>query len=419
MFTKQFYQVLNRHLVGKRTHLLIAVLLLLPRAPSIASPTIYDVDFCGWYQVSFADDAGSLPLGSPLYDYWTTNANRPTRGAKIKVLRNSDGAVVHNDFTPWTGSDAGCTGPISLASTESYEVRIYASAEVHGNTIKVKNNDTLQQVWYSVAEPAYRPTADITEGVFTGSHAAWNIAASAGWAMKRRNGGINGETFVMYTQACPSGGTNCTSAGEVYLNVGDSKFVNVHELGYALGYFANGGVRAAASTGLADPTCPAQAGSHDLNSLEWQSGAANEGFASYYAAVAWNQTQETNCTYVLTRQWADWNLDGIDNDVDVFSCEGAVPGESDAEDYAGEFCSPSSNQGTQLDWMRFFWDLDNKEGLNTTDIVNIWVGSAPENWTSIGVGSGPGYPSWEMRSSAAVLLFDAAWGAQMSNGVTR
>jgi hypothetical protein len=160
------------------------------------------------------------------------------------------------------------------------------------------------------------------------------------------------------------------------------------------------------------------AGTHDFNSLEWHSGAANEGFASYYAAVAWNQTQELNCTYVLHR-WNDWNLDGVDNDTRVFSCEGAVPGESDAEDYAGQFCGAASNQGTQLDWMRFFWDLDNKEGLNTTDIVDMWVVSSPDTWTSTGIGSGAGYPSFELEAAADQLGFGTAWNNQESNGSLR
>lgn len=379
----------------------------------------YQVKFCGWYRLSFADDMASLPAGSPSYDYWTTNNDQRALGAKIQVIRESDGVVVHDAFTPWTGADIGCTPSLPLSSDLSYEVRIYAAAEVNGNTTEVNNDDTDQDVYYSVALNTFTPTASTTIDVRTGVHAAWNIAGVAGWAMSRRNGGLNGETFVLYTQACPSGGTNCTKAGDVYLNVGDSKFVNAHELGHALAYKANGGVRANASTGLANATCPAQSGSHNFNSLEWQSGAANEGFASYYAAVAWNQTQESDCTYVLTRQWADWDLDGVNDDADVFSCEGAAPGESDAEDYAGEFCAAASNQGTQLDWMRFFWDLDNKEGLSTTDIVNMWVDSLPETWTSTGIGSGAGYPSYELESAASLLGFGADWTRQESNGAFR
>lgn len=378
----------------------------------------YHVKFCGWYRLSFADDMASLPTGSAPYDYWTTNNDQRARGAKIKLIRNSDRAVVHEAFTPWTGNDIGCTPSLTLNSAESYEVRIYSTASVNDNTITVKKDDVNKAVYYSVARSAFTPTASSTIDVYTGTHAAWNIAGAAGWAMSRRNGGLNGETFVLYDQACPGGTSNCLSGGNNYIVTNTSKFVIVHELGHTLVYKANGGVSANSSTGLTNSTCPNVGGTHDFNSLEWQSGAAHEGFASYYAAVAWNKTQESNCTYVL-HHWNDWNLDGVDNDTRVFSCEGAVPGESDAEDYAGQFCGAASNQGSQLDWMRFFWDLDNKEGLNTTDIVDLWVASSPDTWTATGVGSGAGFPSFELEAAADRLGFGTAWNNQESNGSLR
>src|SRR5262245_5868513 len=101
----------------------------------------YHVKFCGWYRLSFADDMASLPVGSASYDYWTTNDDQRARGAKIKVIRNSDRAVVHEAFTPWTGVDIGCTLSLTLNSAESYEVRIYSTGNVNGNTITVKNDD--------------------------------------------------------------------------------------------------------------------------------------------------------------------------------------------------------------------------------------------------------------------------------------
>jgi hypothetical protein len=69
--------------------------------------------------------------------------------------------------------------------------------------------------------------------------------------------------------------------------------------------------------------------------------------------------------------------------------------------------------------MRFFWDLDNKEGLNTTDIVDMWVVSSPDTWTSTGIGSGAGYPSFELEAAADQLGFGTAWNNQESNGSLR
>lgn len=371
----------------------------------------YQVKFCGWYRLSFADDVASLPVGSAPYDYWTTNDDRRALGAKIKVIRNSDRAVVREAFTPWTGVDIGCAPSVSLSSTESYEVRINATAEVNGNTIKVRNDDVNQAEYSSVAESAFTPTASDTIDVYTGVHAAWNIAGAAGWAMSRRNGGLNGETFVLYTQACPGGTSNCLSGGNNYIVTNNRKFVIVHELGHAVAEKANGGLGANFSYLLNNSS------GHKFNSLEYQGAAANEGFASYYAAVAWNQTQETDCTYVLHYS-IDWNSDTT-NEPNVFSCEGGIPNVIDAEDYAGDFLGAASNQGTQHDWMRFFWDLDNKEGLNTTDIVDMWVASSPDTWTATGTGSGAGFPSFELEAAADQLGFGTAWNNQESNGSLR
>ena len=54
---------------------------------------------------------------------------------------------------------------------------------------------------------------------------------------------------------------------------------------------------------FADPVA-----SHSMNQKEHQSSAAWEGIAHFYAALAFNDTSESDCVFVYYKN-TDWNLD--------------------------------------------------------------------------------------------------------------
>lgn len=393
----------------------------------------YWVDFCADYRVAYAD--GDSGVGD---DYFTNNNNKPARGARIRVTENSSGTDVFNDYTPYEDPGTGCTGDLWLVGSESYTVKILADASVRNNTIEVRGPGG--GYWASTWASSFTPTATETIDITTGLHDAWNIAAAAGWAMKRRTGGVSGETFTFFNQACPGGTGNCNSGGDIYVITTDSKYVIVHEMGHRLARFANND-NADTFSYLASPDAchtnnPGGTG-HEINSKEYQSAAAMEGIASYYAAVAFNKTNEFDCNYASHR-WIDWDLDGVqdeptvdwdsDGNVDYwpFNCEGAAIAGQDAKDYLGDYCLGSGviwNRGTQYDWIRFFWDLDTEHSLGASDIFNLWDDANPHNWSTssdlVWVPITNETPWFRLYLAADAAGFGPAFIDEAGNGVWR
>ncbi len=157
-----------------------------------------------------------------------------------------------------------------------------------------------------------------------------------------------------------------------------------------------------------------------LITMEYQSGAAREGWAHFYSAWLWNRRTETDCFYNM-HGVHDFDLDGdIDNNyVDTgkdyndhdwdgaINCEGIdvptdtsdpdhvpVPRGDDVESYATPkdwledmytegACSVSdlSNRGTQYDWQRYFWDmLTDYTTVDPEDLADVYVDMCPTNW---------------------------------------
>ena len=88
----------------------LAAAVLALGAPVSAWAIDYDMVFCFEYDTDY-DDATGLSGD----DYFTSNHARPARGARVRVVRNSDGYVEYEGYVPWQGSDAGCTPTLSLS----------------------------------------------------------------------------------------------------------------------------------------------------------------------------------------------------------------------------------------------------------------------------------------------------------------
>jgi hypothetical protein len=377
--------------------------------------------FCGQYAVDY-DDA-STTIGD---DFFTDNTPKPARGAKINVTRNSDGVCLYCDFTPYDGADAGCTPKVAMSPNETYTIKMLASASVAGQSITVGPDDAVNGVYEHVHSTGYVPTASfpsVPVQFVTKNNAAWNIAAAAGWAIQRRPINLSGETFNFYTQPCPGGSSNCNSGGNIYIVNDKHKYVIVHELGHAVAKAANGGQNARSSYDAPEDNCPSSSG-HSLASKEYQSAAANEGIASYYAAVAFNDPHGADCAYQLHYQ-IDMDHNKTTANSLTLSCDDGGTQGIAAGDYLGEFCvaqGESINRGTQYDWIRFFWDLDSKEGLDAADIFTLWTAASPHTWNATGDVWDVDNPAVRLEAAAAGLgqRFEDAWAHQViANGVYR
>ncbi|MEZ4240399.1 MAG: hypothetical protein R3F59_30445, partial [Myxococcota bacterium] len=173
-------------------------------------------------------------------------------------------------------------------------------------------------------------------------------------------------------------------------------------------------------------------GGHDLNSKEYQKAAAMEGFASFYAELAFND-DSTNADCYYHHSGEDWNLNSstLDDDHDP-SCDLGpydYPGATspiDEYDYLGDYClatGASDNRATQYDYMRFFWDLHTKSPSLTFDqIAEVWDGSDPQSWAKNGTpdNTTAGNPAYELVQAATALGYDTTWTTYDSlNGVQR
>jgi hypothetical protein len=181
---------------------------------------------------------------------------------------------------------------------------------------------------------------------------------------------------------------------------------------------------------------------HDFPYKEFNSGAAVEGFAHFYSAMAFNEDTSPGADCEVQKHYdVDWDRSGVRGDTfadtDTFSCEGGFDAwdpppvnqyvqQADNFDYLGDHClasGQSNNRGTTYDWMRMFWDLRTDEGVTPDVIFAIWAEADPDDWNATGNGTGAGYPAFRMSvaaydvgGSALQLKYNAV---APDNGTTR
>lgn len=90
----------------------------------------------------------------------------------------------------------------------------------------------------------------------------------------------------------------------------------------------------------------------------------------------------------------------------------------DAFDYLGDYCNTGTmtDRGTELDWLRFFWDLDREstggEGMSFYTMVDLYGDALPYAWSSS--------DAHDDLESVYATTYSSEWGAQETlNGVHR
>lgn len=404
----------------------------------------YNITFCADYDVAYDDADASF--GD---DYITTDTTYPARGARLKVVRNSDGYVMRDSFMTWDGATPGCQSTaVALDSAETYDVKVKSYASVNGNTLYVYSDDVAWGI-YLYGPGTYAPTASGTYTVTTPTGASqWRIANAVGHAMYRRAAGLSGETFTFLNEVC-SGGGSCyeRTPDWVYISSGGSgnKYIIDHEFGHMFaartndtGTCATDSCAAAHDYGAPYNNCfsSGSTSNHSANQQEYASSAVWEGIAHYYAAVAFNDSTESDCGFVYYKN-TDWNLDGDVADSQetadfAVSCE-SYPTIAASADYLGSYCEDGvgdpcgsgangncDNRSTEYDWLRFFWDIDSDMGVSTTNIYNIWDEGDSDTWNATDVGAAANDPAPRLRTAADTLGFLTEWDARDDvNGVHR
>lgn len=426
-------------------------LLLLGAGPAHAID--YNVRICAQYVTDYVDAALSAegcgtedaePACDLDDDYFRNNGvNKPARGAWL-IWKNSIGLTVWEGYTEWADPDAGCTPTKTVTSTNGpWTVRILSLASVNGNYIGVRNNDVDQAHYQSVVvDPGITGSGDYT--VAFGPHQAWNTAAAVGWAITRRNAGVSGNnTWTFFMCGCPEYGTSCTDPGTgtgnchkansdwTYIFDDMYKSYIAHEFGHQLAEERDAGLNPPGAGSVADPgdsystlppgldvDCPDTATApHSPPSAELQSVAIWEGLANYYAGTTWNVTTQDDCE-LLWSYSIDWTGDTVGDSSLPWSCGGSPDYDPTLADHAHyeTYCRDHGpdllNRSTELDWTRLFRDLDRYEGLDTTDVYDIYDEANPRDWDwDVDGGDPDDYPQERVDDAAVFLGWSTAWNA--------
>lgn len=392
--------------------LLFSLLLTVLGQPAFAA--LIDVKYCVTYNLDYTDgETGDF----------LTDTTTPAIGAKLQLERSGGG--IEWIYLDWEGADAGCGWfyDLSVGSTETFNVRLIRQASVNGNNLQVWTDDSSSGILYSsLLATGHHPNNGIGYNYWTGPSDSIHILAAASFAASRATVATD-RSFVFYTEACPVLGGSCYQPNNTYYlnlymlpSLASFKFVVAHELGHAVSTVANGMLGQAHSYNADLDGCNVQGnfGSYDvdghyMNSKEYQSASAVEGFADFYAAFAFNDSTESDCTYEYHLN-IDWNSNGVINSTDepkVFSCEFGVPSAGvDLNDYLGDFClttGHSNNRGTEYDWLRHLWDLSTDYGYSPDCLFSLWDEADPHNWNATGNSTGNNYPEERMHDAALTV----------------
>lgn len=196
-----------------------------------------------------------------------------------------------------------------------------------------------------------------------------------------------------HQNGCPPEYTPCSNAGwkaatggdEIVVSIDDTtehryrqKFLVGHEVGHALEeshqfvtfgtqeYLYGNGFYDLAGGGAA---CGSGEELHALTSLERTSDAIMEGFAHFLSADAYNDHNQATGRFTYYKDDLEFPRDIRLEGQTAFNM--AAPWESNR--FAQRVCNDTmENSGTELDWLRFFWDLHSEVGAADGEHLSLF-----------------------------------------------
>ena len=349
--------------MGEGGGMMLGVLLgLVGLAPTAEAA---DVRFCAWVTTDFIDNAAG--------DHWTTaGADKPGRGFKLRVYNTTTATTEWFDWAEESGTYAGCTDELSLSIFNNYAVFVSSQAKIGNVTVEAYDDRVTPDLATATLVAAYSPPAAgerFDAAPLPGdTESLWNYLVLTTMALEREDGGLGTDTLEIYKDA-----TTMHPVYRGYLHAPDGyqrKFILAHELGHYVSLSLSGGVDR-------DQTAPKQGcnGGAGIIRKEYQSHAAAEAIATFYAATTFNASGYLDdCTFQPAND-VDWDLD-LDPDTfptESYVCIGdpwdGVP-DPDNEDWLEDLvilddddidmiqCQGTLvNRSTEYDWVRYLWDM--------------------------------------------------------------
>ncbi|MGD8860807.1 MAG: hypothetical protein PVI30_12425 [Myxococcales bacterium] len=328
-------------------------------------------------QTDYADSAENFSDGLPDEDNWKTNIPRRARGIFVHdVYRYTAGfpTVVPDGFTgDGLGSGdpgKGCT-PWFSTSPGWHHVGILSVGAVNGNYVVATRNGSFVDAggWIYVSSSGTKVMAFDSELTLANVFNEFHVYSAGAYSIYRHAGGLTGEIFH-YAVGPGTGYNSKDQIIKISDNRSDEKFVISHETGHAIiQRFANG----LANTGRDSApvgSCPSEPATegHSMRSQEYSAKAFYEGFANFYAADVWNDDDENDCTLAY---WKD--VSGSKRRVD---CRDGAGDPLFPKAYLDTQCGGGAGLGTELDWMRVFWNVHTTGSRPSFDSMVNWIGDA-------------------------------------------
>jgi len=344
---------------------------VMPAAPEESDEDRDSLRFC-IDQVSTYTDAG---VGE---DYWTnsTPTARASRGTYARVKRS--GVYIWSGNLSANPADLGCTPALDpVSGLYEHEITLFSMSSVQGNDLWVvdKNNIGVVRSHYVNVDIS----TNVTHNLTIDAAAVWdefNVAMAGSYALYRHAGGMSGRHYEYRINHTSSYYNRTANAIYLQTNRHNRKFIIVHEFGHAIGDYGTGDhdfktCHTRCSCYACDG-CPSTAGSHTMISKELARCAMAEGWAHFYAADIFNDHDEVDCYFHYYK-----NLFG--DPTPIVNCE--IGGGDFSLRFMESNCpEPWGGFGTELDWMRTFWDVHTDGTTHPTFTQMVQWLDAAEYW---------------------------------------
>jgi hypothetical protein len=305
---------------------------------------------------------------------------------------------------------SGCASVPAKAG--SYTVAFQPSMKRSQTSILIYANDNSALATYSVTLNLPGLASGVQAiNLYSAQFSVTNVAAVSALALTQKSEAITaGVTHRIYAlQSClPNDSlSSCASGSSMWLGSGDAsrKFVIGHELGHMLQISMWGSLlgdysasrNPAVSLCTCDRVVDPGARSHCLQSLEFSAAAQQEGVAHFIAADLFNDKDHNDGYFTYYKEFTV-----SENPVNTLSPPLwlSVYDSSAGWRWMDQVC-PTANGGTELDWLSFYYELNNKtsNSYSYADLKSVYreaCGGANCSNTNV---------TWEMVRSGARSTF--------------
>ncbi len=302
-------------------------------------------------------------LGEDLLNHSSGSSTGVYKGAYAwQNIKRGSTVVRSSAYLP----QSGCASVSAEAGT--YTVKFQPAMRRGTSTIWVYANDTSSLTWFTwTGTLPGRSSGTQTININSAQFGITNVAAVGALILDQKSEAVASNTIyrAYANQSCLSSDPNssCAGSGKLWLGSGDNarKFVIGHEMGHLMqdGLWGETDFNYNASRTPSVNLCTCSfvsdpgARSHCIQSLEFSSASQVEGFGHFFAADLYNNPGDSNAFFTYYKEFAlsatnvlspplwisiynTWNWRWMDN-----TC-------------------PTSNGGVELDWLTFYYELNNK-----------------------------------------------------------